>query len=203
MSRREIREKVLQALYAQMLSGDKEDVVFARLLQAEYQQLGRTAKRQKVEDPSEDDSLFLYNLYFGTLKESGPYIEMIRPHLENWDYDRVAMVDRVLLQMALYEFLQCAHIPTRVTLNEYLELAKRYSTEKSNQFLNGVLDPILQELKTANQLHKTGKGLLETDIRKHAAKLAQVEAETPTPITPRPRTRTRTRKTNLNANQTT
>jgi N utilization substance protein B len=202
MSRREIREKVLQALYAQLLSGDKEDVVFARLLQADYQQLGRTAKQQKVEDPSEDDSLFLYNLYFGTLKEGGPYIDMIRPHLENWDYDRVAMVDRVLLHMALYEFLHCAQIPTRVTLNEYLELAKRYSTEKSNQFLNGVLDPILQELKTANQLHKTGKGLLETDIRKHAAKLARAEtsAEAETEPKAASRPRTRTRKTNLNPN---
>jgi transcription antitermination factor NusB len=160
MSRREIREKVLQALYACTLTGEKEDITFTQLLQSDYQKLNR----EHPNDP-ENDAKFLYNLFFGTMRAQSAYIEMVTPRLENWDYERVAMVDRVLLNMALFEFMNCAEIPTKVTLNEYLELAKRYSTEKSNHFLNGILDPLLLQLKAEGKVVKTGKGLIETDTR--------------------------------------
>ena len=77
----------------------------------------------------------------------------------NWDSDRIAQMDAILIKMALAELLFFEEIPPRVTLNEYLEIAKDYSTPKSNQFINGLLDKLVREFKENNRLNKTGRGL--------------------------------------------
>jgi len=77
----------------------------------------------------------------------------------NWDSDRIAQMDAILIKMALAELLHFPEIPPRVTLNEYLEIAKDYSTPKSNQFINGLLDKLVREFKESNRLVKTGRGL--------------------------------------------
>jgi len=79
---------------------------------------------------------------------------------KNWDKDRIATIDFVLLQMALCEFQEFPTIPTKVTINEYIELAKEYSTPKSNVFINGVLDNIVREYKANKTLNKKGRGLM-------------------------------------------
>lgn len=84
--------------------------------------------------------------------------EMIVPKLKNWDKDRVTILDMILIKMAITEFLYFKTIPPKVTLNEYVELSKTYSTEKSKEFVNGVLDKILKELEDEGRIEKTMKG---------------------------------------------
>ncbi len=87
-------------------------------------------------------------------------MSLIDPVLENWDSDRVAMVDMLLIKMAICEFLSFVTIPTKVSLNEYVELSKEYSTEKSKDFINGVLDKLMRLMKEEGLIKKEGRGLL-------------------------------------------
>ena len=79
----------------------------------------------------------------------------------NWDPERIALLDSTLIKIAIAELIYFENIPTKVTMNEYLEIAKEYSTPKSNQFINGVLDSLVREYKENNRLHKKGRGLIE------------------------------------------
>jgi len=85
----------------------------------------------------------------------------IEPVIENWDVERVAVLDMVLLKMALAELLQFKQIPMKVTLNEYVELAKTYSTDKSKEFINGILDKLMHKLEGEGKIVKKGRGLKE------------------------------------------
>lgn len=87
-------------------------------------------------------------------------MSLIDPVLENWDSDRVALVDMIFIKMAICEFLSFVTIPTKVTLNEYVELSKDYSTEKSKDFINGVLDKLMRLMKEEGLIKKEGRGLL-------------------------------------------
>lgn len=87
-------------------------------------------------------------------------MSLIDPVLENWDSDRVALVDMLYIKMAICEFLSFVTIPTKVTLNEYVELSKEYSTEKSKDFINGVLDKLMRLMKDEGLIKKEGRGLL-------------------------------------------
>jgi N utilization substance protein B len=82
-------------------------------------------------------------------------MELITPKLMNWDKERVAIIDKLLLRMGVCEFLYFPTIPTKVTINEYIDIAKQYSTPQSGQFVNGVLDNILKDLVKENQINKT------------------------------------------------
>jgi N utilization substance protein B len=81
-------------------------------------------------------------------------MELIEPKLKNWDKDRVALIDLLLLRMGVCEFLYFPTIPTKVTINEYIDIAKQYSTPQSGQFVNGVLDNILKELVKEDKIRK-------------------------------------------------
>ena len=78
----------------------------------------------------------------------------------NWDSDRIAEIDTIILKMAICEFLKFPSIPVKVTINEYLEIAKEYSTPKSSIFINGILDNLVKDFKEANKLNKAGRGLM-------------------------------------------
>ena len=82
-------------------------------------------------------------------------LEMIKPKLKNWDSERIALLDMILLKMGVCELLYFETIPTKVTINEYIDLAKEYSTEQSGHFVNGILDNIHKELLSQNKIHKT------------------------------------------------
>ncbi|QQS29204.1 MAG: transcription antitermination factor NusB [Sphingobacteriales bacterium] len=88
---------------------------------------------------------------------------LIEPQLQHWDIDRLTQVDIILIKMALCEFLYFPTIPTKVTINEYIEVAKMYSTPGSKNFINGVLDKIMKTLKSENRILKTGRGLIDFD----------------------------------------
>ncbi len=105
--------------------------------------------------------IFGENLLRKTIEKDKELLNLIEPVLKNWDAERVAIIDMILLKMALAEFLYFPTIPTKVTLNEFVELAKTYSTEKSKEFVNGILDRLLKTLTEQDQIHKEGRGLIE------------------------------------------
>ena len=86
--------------------------------------------------------------------------ELIKEHSKNWDVERIAFMDILIMQLAIAEFLYFPTIPTKVSLNEYIELSKFYSTEKSRNFINGILDKTLKDLKQSEKINKAGRGLI-------------------------------------------
>lgn len=108
----------------------------------------------------EEDKLFGVELLRNTVHNMDTYSEEISLKTQNWDKDRIADIDFVLLQMAICEFQQFPSIPTKVSINEYIEIAKEYSTPKSNVFINGVLDKIVKEYNEKDTLNKIGRGLM-------------------------------------------
>ena len=108
----------------------------------------------------EDDKVFAKDLFYKTLLNQNKFIEEIATKTTNWDTDRLASLDGVLLQMALCEFQKFPSIPVKVTINEYLEIAKEYSTPKSSLFINGILDKVVKEYKSDNIHNKVGRGLM-------------------------------------------
>lgn len=108
----------------------------------------------------EDDRQFATDLFRKAILNNSELREIIDLHASNWDLDRIAFMDVLIMQLALTEMLYFPSIPSKVTLNEYIEMAKFYSTEKSRTFINGILDKALKELKTSNKVLKTGRGLI-------------------------------------------
>jgi transcription antitermination protein NusB len=94
-------------------------------------------------------------------QEDSALYDKIVPNLENWEPDRVALLDMIMLKMALAELLHFPTIPTKVTLNEYVEVSKVYSTDKSKEFINGILDKLFKKLTESGEIVKEGRGLIE------------------------------------------
>ena len=109
----------------------------------------------------EEDREFIVNLFEDSIRYNSDYQELIANKTQNWEPDRIAMMDTLLMKMALAEFINFTSIPVKVTINEYLEISKEFSTPKSNSFINGILDKILYELKAENVIRKVGRGLIE------------------------------------------
>jgi transcription antitermination protein NusB len=96
-----------------------------------------------------------------TCQEDAALFNHIDPTLKNWDSERVAILDMIMLKMALCELLHFPTIPTKVTLNEFVEISKVYSTDKSKDFINGILDRLMKKLQKEEQIVKEGRGLIE------------------------------------------
>lgn len=109
---------------------------------------------------NEDDVDFVKRLLRKTVIHKDEYLELIRKYTQNWEVERIAFMDTIILQLAITEVIEFTSIPTRVTFNEYLEIAKYYSTNKSSIFINGVLDKIIRYLKENNKFAKQGRGLV-------------------------------------------
>lgn len=103
---------------------------------------------------SKEKWFFAKNLLETVQSKHSHTLEIIKPKLKNWDAERVAALDMILLEMGVCEFLYFETIPTKVTINEYIDLAKDYSTAQSGQFVNGILDNIQKELSAANKIEK-------------------------------------------------
>ncbi|MDB5000862.1 MAG: transcription antitermination factor NusB [Mucilaginibacter sp.] len=108
-----------------------------------------------------EDREFVINLFEQTIRHDAEYQALIAEKTQNWEPDRIAMMDTLLMKMAIVEFINFTSIPVKVTINEYLEISKEFSTPKSNSFINGILDKILFELKAQNKIRKIGRGLIE------------------------------------------
>ncbi len=107
-----------------------------------------------------DDANFVKTIYHSVIKNKKEYLDLIITRLENWDSDRLANIDLIIMKMAIAEFMECPSVPIKVTINEYIELSKDYSTPKSKIFINGLLDKISIELRSQDKIKKTGRGLL-------------------------------------------
>jgi N utilization substance protein B len=130
----------------------------------------KTFKKFKEEDgadkalmelyKNEEDKDYVVKLYRQTILHRDEYVEYIKLNTRNWDLDRIAFMDILIMQIAIAELIAFPSIPTKVTLNEYLEISKFYSTNKSNIFINGVLDKVVMQLKEGKKIVKTGRGLI-------------------------------------------
>jgi N utilization substance protein B len=155
-TRREAREHVMKALYAhEQADGDPDQIVHTL-----------------IKAPLEDDSAtrdFAERLFRTTLDTTKEADEIIEKHAENWEVHRIAVIDRSLLRMATTELLKFEEIPPKVSVDEAIEIAKKYSTPRSGTFVNGVIDAILLDLHDQGRLNKSGRGLIGMDtIRERA-----------------------------------
>jgi len=108
---------------------------------------------------SENDKLFAKDLVTKTILNHSKNVDRIFKYVKNWDSERLAFTDSLLMEMAFEELTEFADIPVKVTMNEYIEIAKFYSTKQSGQFINGVLDKMVKDLKEEGLIKKTGLGL--------------------------------------------
>lgn len=135
----------MQALYAHEITGDPVEHVMSCTLVS-------------LKD-NKDAFQFAKELVVETINHSAAIDGIIKSKVANWDFKRIALLDRLILRMAICELKYFNEIPPKVSMNEAIELAKLFSTDKSGQFVNGVLDAIFDDLKTAGELTKTGRGL--------------------------------------------
>jgi N utilization substance protein B len=103
---------------------------------------------------SQEKWLFAKNLLETTIEKKEVALDYIKPKLKNWEPDRIALLDMLLMRMGVCEFLFFETIPPKVTINEYIDIAKEYSTQQSGQFVNGILDNIHKDLVRDNKMHK-------------------------------------------------
>ncbi len=144
MTRRQEREFALQVLYGLEFNETSVSEMVDRLLD--------TQKKKATE--------FSLKLINKTVQNREELDRLIEERLRNWEYKRVATIDKILLRMAIAEFLYFDSVPPQATLNEVIELSKEYGTERSSKFINGVLDAILKKLRKENRINKTGRGLV-------------------------------------------
>jgi len=145
--RRRARELALQGLYAWEVSGNPLEVVL-----------------EKVSEKDKKDGeivVFASDLLSKTVEHKEALDKDVDLVVENWEYERIALVDRLIIRMALCELLYFDEIPPKVTINEAIELAKEYSTAQSGRFVNGILDSLYQKFKSENKIKKKGRGLVE------------------------------------------
>ena len=152
MRRRIVREKVVQALYAFEIGGDPVEQVI------QYVLVGLESNKTAHQ--------FASKLVMQTIEHTEDIDRIIGKHITNWDFKRIAVLDRLILRMAICELLYFKEIPPKVSVNEAIELAKLFSTSRSGQFVNGILDTILNEMKSAGSMPKAGRGLFDGDPRK-------------------------------------
>jgi transcription antitermination protein NusB len=147
--RRQIREKILQALYTiELRETDIESAV------------GWLLTDEILADPN---AMKFFNMLMQNIKLHMEEIDqLIARHTFNWDMSRIAIIDKNILRMALAEILYCEDIPPKVSINEAIEISKKFtSTEKSSKFINGILDAIFNELKAEGKINKNGRGLID------------------------------------------
>tara|TARA_B100001109_G_C18860805_1_gene473883 strand:- start:812 stop:1756 length:945 start_codon:yes stop_codon:yes gene_type:complete len=144
---------------------DYEDNDFATHMAIRYFGKIKSEDKYKPLPPiykdEEEDKQFVKNLFKRTISNNQENSQWIEDKTKNWDVERIAIMDVLLMKMAITEFLHFRSIPVKVTLNEYIELSKLFSTPKSKVFINGVLDKLLAEFNRKNLIKKSGRGLMQ------------------------------------------
>ncbi len=145
-NRRDLRIKAMQILYAWEISREPiEEIV-------------RTVGEEIAEE--KEHFALLERIVYTVMDHREECDAQIAALAANWEFDRIAIIDRILLRIGICELLYFPEIPPKATINEAIEIAKRYSTEKSGKFVNGILDAILADLKQKGTLNKSGRGLV-------------------------------------------
>jgi transcription antitermination protein NusB len=117
--------------------------------------------KEDDEEEGDDDRQFMIKLFRYSVLRSEEYGKLIEEQTENWELDRIAIMDMIIMKMALAELMVFPSIPVKVTINEYIEISKSYSSIKSKLFINGILDKLVVKLKEEGKVRKTGRGLME------------------------------------------
>lgn len=152
LKRRVVREKVLQALYAFELSQEPIQTIIETVV----------TDLQKQADSFD----FAKRLILKIIECESDLDQLIQKHTEHWEFKRIAIIDRIILRMSICELLYFEDIPPKVSMNEAIEIARVFSTEKSDKFVNGILDAVFAELKKDGRIKKTGRGLVDTSPNK-------------------------------------
>lgn len=159
-----VHNEVVHALYEEMDMHWADDLDAAQMMvtktikkysqsKDEFSKLPRLIKDQ-------DDMEFAVSLYRKVINNNSEYQELIHDKARNWEMDRIALIDIILMKLAIAELTTFKEIPVKVTLNEYIELGKEYSTPKSGNFINGILDKLKADLEEKGDIRKIGRGLL-------------------------------------------
>lgn len=134
-----------------------------RLIPEEFTEnslLASLFEKEDDQDDPEDDKKFIRDLFRETIRQSDSLGTMIDSKTKNWELERIALTDIILIKMALVELTCFSTIPIKVTLNEYIEMSKLFSTPKSQVFINGLLDKMVEDLKAGKKIKKAGRGLI-------------------------------------------
>ncbi|MEW6195838.1 MAG: transcription antitermination factor NusB [Bacteroidota bacterium] len=150
-NRRILREKALQVLYAYELNGE-----------------GLTNLTEGIlsDLTSQTEIEFAKQIINQCVANTKMLDQKIQEKVANWEMERIALIDRILLRIGITEIVFFPDIPPKVTINEVIEIAKDYSTSNSNKFINGILDAVLSDLKKSGSLKKSGRGLIEQSVTK-------------------------------------
>ena len=143
-ARRKARQRALQCLYAIELGGHDVDSALSDQIFSQRQHAASVD--------------FVRTLVSKAVEERDALDDHIRRQSENWDIERLALTDRLILRLAVCELLHCPDISPKVTINEALEISKQFSTANSSRFINGILDAVLKDLSRAGKLWKVGRG---------------------------------------------
>ncbi|GAB4134525.1 MAG: transcription antitermination factor NusB [Ignavibacteriales bacterium] len=148
-NRRLTREKVLQIIYAYDMNGGGLEFLSMTLL---------------ADIENSEDKKFANDLLEKLIADRKEIVGLIKAKIDNWEMERIAIIDKILLQMGVCELLYFPDIPPKVSINEVIEIAKEFSTAGSGKFINGILDAILLDLKNSGTLNKIGRGLIDESI---------------------------------------
>lgn len=147
--RRFAREKVLQALYAYQINGEG---------------LSTHTDAAVVDIHTEHDREFARKLIDSIVANNDELNKKIEEKVSNWEMERIAVIDKILLRMGIAEILYFEDIPPKVSINEVIDISKEFSSANSGKFINGILDAILTDLKNNGTLNKVGRGLVDKNI---------------------------------------
>lgn len=147
LKRRDIRIKVMQVLYAQLLSGDSIEKV----------------KKDLLSDIPEKENREFANVLIKSILDNEKLIDdYILEKVKNWEMERISLLDKIIMKIGLAELLYFPDIPPKVSINEAIDIAKEYCTKNSGRFVNGILDAIHDDLKKDKLLNKSGRGLVNS-----------------------------------------
>ncbi|HAW51622.1 MAG TPA: hypothetical protein DCX54_04730 [Flavobacteriales bacterium] len=144
---------------------DEEDFDYASFLVVNT--LKKMSTRKKLDDlvkdvyDNKDDKTFVEKLFSKTINLDAKTEKLIMDNARNWDAERIAIIDMILMKMAVAEIVNFRQIPVKVSMNEYIDIAKSFSSPKSSQFINGIIDKVVNELQLKKKVVKVGRGLME------------------------------------------
>lgn len=174
-TRRMVREKVLQILFASNVSETEVDDLFKHIFYRDFNLNEDVVKYEKLLKPDEiieieadipvkwkpDEVSFAKKLIYQTISNKSKLDSLIRENSQNWEIERIDLIDKLLIHICITELIDFPEIPPKVSINEALDIAKKYSTPKSSYFINGVIDAILNKLRDSGAINKSGRGLKE------------------------------------------
>lgn len=169
-----VRSKILQIMYSFFLGKDNLEKEFSHIFYREFNFEENEKKSEKLLKPNEVYELdadkpilwdnshieFGQDLLRSSINNEQYVNEILEKHAQNWTIERISILDRIIITIAISEFIDFPSIPPKVSIDEAINLSKEYSTDKSSDFINGVLDAVYRDFKSNNKMNKIGSGLL-------------------------------------------